>query len=74
MADDGSGEAFLKNHMSEAQTIPDSSMYSASSPPGRGVSGWGSGGTDTGKDDEYGERSDRGAGRRVNRRGKGDRG
>ena len=72
--DDDSGEAFLRNHRTEAQnlTSPDSPAMSASSPPGRGVSGYGSRGTDQNKTDEYGSRVTKA--RNVNRRDKGAKG
>lgn len=75
--DDDSGEAWLKNHMSEAQN---------SSPEGRGLTGSGSRGTSSKKDASYidpknGNYEDEYANGpmnplkmgRVNRRGKGDR-
>ena len=76
MADDDEdmGTSFLNQHMTEAQTSPDSPGMSASSPPGRGVSGYGSRGTVDGKADEYPDSRNAGGSKRVNRKDKGDKG
>ena len=75
MADDEDmGTSFMRKHMSENQTSPDSPMMSASSPKGRGVSGYGSRGTVEGKADEYPDSRNAGGSKRVNRKDKGAKG